>query len=126
MDGRILGKPGDGAEAREMLKSLRGREHQVVTGVAIVHHSGRSPATATKLSAVTLREYSDAEIESYVESGAPMDKAGAYGVQGRGLHARSQCRRVLYQRDGLASLPGGGHAPGLGVQVYAAVPDKGA
>lgn len=81
MDGRILGKPGDGAEAREMLKSLRGREHQVVTGVAIVHHSGRSPATATKLSAVTLREYSDAEIESYVESGAPMDKAGAYGVQ---------------------------------------------
>ena len=81
LDSRILGKPDNDVAAREMLKSLRGKDHQVITGVAIVNISGKPATTATKVSTVTMREYSDLEIESYVDSGAPMDKAGAYGVQ---------------------------------------------
>ena len=83
IDGRVLGKPTDDAEAREMLKSLRGREHQVVTGVTVVDALNQQVWTANQVSTITMREYSDQEIEAYVTSGEPMDKAGAYAVQDR-------------------------------------------
>ena len=83
LDGRVLGKPADAAEAREMLRSLRGKEHQVMTGVAVVDTADGHARTASQVSVVVMREYSDEEIEAYVASGEPMDKAGAYAVQDR-------------------------------------------
>ena len=81
LDGRVFGKPANPAEAREMLKSLRGREHQVMTGVSVVEAAAGQAHTASQASTVTMREYTDEEIEAYVSSGEPMDKAGAYAVQ---------------------------------------------
>ena len=80
LDGAALGKPSDKREAFEMLKSLSARVHNVHTGVA-VHYRGKV-FSGVATSAVYFRELSDAEILEYVESGAPMDKAGAYGIQG--------------------------------------------
>jgi septum formation protein len=82
LDGRLLGKPRDAADAGRILRELRGRVHEVITGVALVA-PGREEATAVA-TRVTMRDYSDAEIEAYVATGEPLDKAGAYGVQGLG------------------------------------------
>ncbi len=76
---RILGKPADEAEAISMLKSLSGTKHDVFTGVSIV-----SPTSSTSFfekTEVWFWELTDAEIQSYVKSGEPLDKAGAYGIQ---------------------------------------------
>ncbi|MDE2765751.1 MAG: Maf family protein, partial [Chloroflexota bacterium] len=80
-DGRALGKPTDAAEAAEMLRALRGREHRVITALALVDAVTGQEETALCVSRVRMREYGDAEIAAYVASGAPLDKAGAYGVQ---------------------------------------------
>ena len=80
LDGRILGKPEDRADAIAMLRALNGRAHDVLTGVAVVSAAGvRSGVEQTRVwfSAVT-----DVDISRYVDSGQPMDKAGAYGIQG--------------------------------------------
>lgn len=79
---RILGKPRDRAEARSMLKDLSGRTHTVATGVA-VRWAGRM-ATAVDLTEVRFRRMDEAEIERYVRTGEPLDKAGAYHVEGGG------------------------------------------
>ena len=79
VDGRMLGKPADTAEARAMLTTLRGRTHQVVTGVALVRDGGASVAHAA--TDVTMRAYSDAEIEAFIATGSPFDKAGGYAIQ---------------------------------------------
>jgi septum formation protein len=85
VDGRALGKPASPDEARAMLRALRGRPHEVVTGVAVRHAGGPLPAqTAAVTSRVTMRAYGDDEIDAYVATGEPADKAGAYAVQGRG------------------------------------------
>jgi MAF protein len=85
-DGRILGKPADPDGARAMLRELRGREHRVVTGVCLLDlESGRSFSEAVE-TRVWMRDYSEAEIERYVDSGAPLDKAGAYGIQDESFH----------------------------------------
>ena len=80
---KILGKPEDDAEARTMLTALRGRSHRVVTGVT-VRHDGISASSATG-SDVEMREYSDTEMEAYIESGEPFDKAGGYAIQDVGF-----------------------------------------
>jgi len=79
LDGAILGKPRDEAEASDMLRKLRGRQHDVITAVAVIRN-GRSVVdhVTTK---VAMRNYTDDEIAAYVASGDPMDKAGAYAVQ---------------------------------------------
>lgn len=79
--GRILGKPRSVAEAGEMLRMLSGKLHYVHTGIAVIY-SGTF-ASAVETATVHFRELSDDEIESYIMSGEPMDKAGAYGIQGR-------------------------------------------
>lgn len=86
-DGDILGKPGDEAEAVEMLKRLRGRVHQVFTGVALIDvtREGQRVTQFYQETQVEMFPVSDAEILDYVKSGEPMDKAGAYGIQGRGI-----------------------------------------
>ncbi|MDP2326613.1 MAG: Maf family protein [Dehalococcoidia bacterium] len=79
VDGRMLGKPADAGEARAMLTTLRGRTHQVVTGGALVRAGYVSDAHAA--TDVTMRPYSDAEIEAFIATGSPFDKAGGYAIQ---------------------------------------------
>ena len=79
LGGRRLGKPRDAAEARAMLGALRGRTHEVVTGLAVIA-AGRE-ATEAARTAVTMRAYPDAEVERYIARGEPFDKAGGYAVQ---------------------------------------------
>jgi MAF protein len=74
-----LGKPVDADEARSMLRALRARTHTVITAIALV--TARTKVQGTVETPVTMRDYSDAEIEAYIESGRPADKAGAYAVQ---------------------------------------------
>ena len=81
VDRDVLGKPADKEDARRVLERLRGRDHIVVTGVvALDTRSGRWHS-ATKITGVTMRQYSDDEIAAYVASGEPLDKAGGYAVQ---------------------------------------------
>ena len=80
LDGKALGKPKDERDARTMLKSLSGRAHNVHTGVA-VHYKGKT-FSGVATSTVYFKNLTDDEIDAYVESGEPMDKAGAYGIQG--------------------------------------------
>jgi len=77
----ILGKPADAADAARMLRLLSGRTHRVMTGVAVV--TAESVEVAAEVTAVRFLTLSDAEIADYVASGEPMDKAGAYAIQGR-------------------------------------------
>ena len=78
--GDLLGKPSDAADAARMLRLLSGREHQVITGVCLVVSGQALVASETTL--VTVSEITDKEIADYVASGEPMDKAGAYAIQG--------------------------------------------
>ena len=80
-NGEVMGKPMDAAEATRMLSLLSGRTHQVVTGVAVVWGPG-STEVAAELTQVTMRTLSAHEIAGYVATGEPMDKAGAYAIQG--------------------------------------------
>ena len=80
-DEEILGKPADAADATRMLLRLSGRTHQVVTGVAVVWDEG-SAEVAAELTHVTMRTISPQEVSDYVAGGEPMDKAGAYAIQG--------------------------------------------
>lgn len=82
VDGDVLGKPRDRAQAAEMLRRLSGRSHVVMTGVA-VWWRGRLESTVEEV-AVTFRDLTDREIDRYIDTGEPMDKAGAYGIQGYG------------------------------------------
>jgi septum formation protein len=78
--GRILGKPHDEAEAYAMLRLLSGRDHQVMTGVTVLR--GNEERVFTQITDLHFRELSDKEIYRYIATGEPMDKAGAYGIQG--------------------------------------------
>ena len=81
-DGTALGKPRGRADAARMLRALSGRCHQVYTGVTIVSPLGTE--SFTSVTEVEFYELTDAEIEAYIDTGEPMDKAGAYGIQGFG------------------------------------------
>lgn len=84
IDGEILGKPQSAQDARSMLDRLRGRVHDVFTGVTVIPLRGRSAVSGAVRSRVWFRGFRDRELQSYVESGEPMDKAGAYAIQGGG------------------------------------------
>ena len=77
----IIGKPSDAENARQILRQLSGQEHKVITGVAVVHSKIFSAAS---ISHVRIKALTPNAINSYVESGEPMDKAGAYAIQGEG------------------------------------------
>ncbi len=79
--GRILGKPRDEGEAHAMLRALRGRAHQVLSGVAVYRPADGALWSTVVATTVHMRPLSDAEIAAYVASGDPLDKAGAYAVQ---------------------------------------------
>jgi septum formation protein len=80
VDGLILGKPADAADAARMLRLLSGRTHRVMTGVAVVTAKGAE--VAAEVTGVRFLTLSEAEIAAYIATGEPMDKAGAYGIQG--------------------------------------------
>ena len=85
LDGIILGKPGDEADALRMLRALRGRTHAVLSSVTVIHPSG-AEATECVETIVRMRDYSDDELRPYVDSADPMDKAGAYAIQNSVFH----------------------------------------
>lgn len=82
LDNEVLGKPQDEADARQMLERLSGRSHSVVTGVALLIKGDE--VVFHNETKVYFKELAPFEIESYIASGEPMDKAGAYGIQGKG------------------------------------------
>ena len=79
-DGKILGKPKDAADAHRMLRLLSGRDHQVMTGLTALR--GEKLLSCTEVTDIHFRDLTEREIESYIRTGEPMDKAGAYGIQG--------------------------------------------
>jgi septum formation protein len=100
VDGLQLGKPKDAADARRMLGLLSGREHAVVTGVALRWPAGFAAFTET--SKVTFRPLNDIEIAAYVETGEPLDKAGAYAIQGGAMEFVERLEGSL---DNVIGLP---------------------
>ena len=98
--GRVLGKPHSEEEAVSMLRLLSGRDHQVMTGVTVV--TGETRETFTEVTDIHFRELSEKEIRAYVATGEPMDKAGAYGIQGG---AALFCSRMVGDYYNVMGLP---------------------
>ncbi|NGZ77523.1 Maf family protein [Saccharibacillus alkalitolerans] len=84
LDGAVLGKPKDAADAVRMLSLLSGREHRVYTGAACIDAASGRAEVSHRFTNVRMKELSERRIEDYVKSGEPMDKAGAYAIQGLG------------------------------------------
>jgi septum formation protein len=99
-EGKVLGKPGTETEAKEMLSLLSGRDHQVMTGCTVVRDD--LSVTFTEVTDLHFRTLSQREIENYVASGEPMDKAGAYGIQGG---AALFCERMVGDYYNVMGLP---------------------
>jgi len=94
LDGRRLNKPADPEGARDMLRQLRGRNHHVHTGIVVVDKNRDRWISDVATVEVPMRDYSPSEIDAYVASGDPLDKAGAYAIQHPGFHpvtALSDC-----------------------------------
>lgn len=98
--GRVLGKPGSEQEAASMLQLLSGRDHQVMTGCTVVR--GHRAQTFTEVTDLHFRSLSRKEIEAYVATGEPMDKAGSYGIQGG---AALFCERMSGDYYNVMGLP---------------------
>ncbi|MCS7202512.1 MAG: Maf family protein [Dictyoglomus sp.] len=105
LDGKILGKPKDKESAINMLKKLRGKTHQVFTGVVVWETPENRYFTRVVKSLVKMRNYSMEEIINYVETGEPMDKAGAYGIQGKGALLIEKIEGDYYNIVGLPLAP---------------------
>ena len=99
-ESRVLGKPRSEAEAAAMLRLLSGRDHQVMTGVTVI--CGAQAQTFTEVTDLHFRALSDREIDDYVATGEPMDKAGAYGIQGG---AALFCTRMVGDYYNVMGLP---------------------
>ena len=98
--GRVLGKPRDAADAREMLTLLSGRDHQVMTGLTVLR--GSTAVTHTEVTDLHFRPLADNEINAYIRSGESMDKAGAYGIQGG---AALFCEKMVGDYYNVVGLP---------------------
>lgn len=92
LDGRIMGKPVDTEAAFEMLTALSGRTHEVITGIAVFDRDSGLCRTTSVKTEVLFKVLTEKEIHAYIASGCPMDKAGAYAIQGGAVHfVRSIC-----------------------------------
>lgn len=115
IDGKILGKPKDTQDAARMLQLLSGRTHTVYTGLTVfANGESRTQVVST---AVTFRDLTDAEIAAYIETGEPMDKAGAYGIQGYGSMFVSHLDGDYFCVMGLPVCTLAGMLRAAGVQV---------
>ena len=101
VDRQILGKPRDKAEAFHMLSMLSGREHQVITGLCVLNTSNGCIQTRSEITRVRFRNIQEEEIWAYIDSGEPLDKAGAYGVQGLGAVFVDHIEGCFYNVVGL-------------------------
>lgn len=100
LDGAILGKPQDATDARVMLQCLSGRSHDVLTGVAVF--DGSRCSRACERTEVQFRDLTDSEIDAYIASGEPMDKAGSYAIQGG---AAAFVRKLAGSYSNVVGLP---------------------
>jgi len=100
IDGSILGKPRDASEARDMLQRMSGRRHEVLTGLAVA--TGQDVQTSISVTHVEMAVLTVDEIEAYISSGEPFDKAGAYGIQGL---ASTFIKRIEGSYSGVMGLP---------------------
>lgn len=100
-DGELLGKPADADEARDMLQRLRARPHVVCTAFTLKQINGKTITQAIKTT-VHMRNYSDAEIEAYIATGDPFDKAGSYAIQHEGF---APVERIEGDRNNVVGLP---------------------
>ncbi len=98
--GAVLGKPGSAGQAREMLSLLSGRDHQVMTGMTVLTRG--QAHTVTEVTDIHFRQLSQKEIDAYVATGEPMDKAGAYGIQGG---AALFCEKMVGDYYNVMGLP---------------------
>jgi septum formation protein len=103
LDDESLGKPIDDADARQMLRRLSGRSHRVMTGVCVAWQSAQGPQSLVEVEVteVEFSTMSDREIADYVATGEPMDKAGAYGIQGRASRWIPRLRGCYFNVVGL-------------------------
>ncbi|MGZ9585136.1 Maf family protein [Paenibacillus marinisediminis] len=101
LDHMILGKPKDDADAFRMLSMLQGRSHEVYTGVACIHLRSGHTMVKHRLTRVWMRSLSNAQIERYIATGEPLDKAGAYGIQGVGAAMIDRIDGCYYNVVGL-------------------------
>jgi len=101
IDKSVLGKPRNAAHARKMLRTLSGRGHRVLSGIALVHRRDAVVRSAVSSTRVFIRQLNDDEIRWYVGTGEPLDKAGAYGIQGLGAALVSEIRGDYYTVVGL-------------------------
>lgn len=99
LGGKIFGKPRDARDAQEMLRRLSGKTHSVVTGCSLM--IGGRTRSFSQTTAVTFYELSDEEIDRYIATAEPMDKAGAYGIQGRGALLVKEIRGDYFNVVGL-------------------------
>ena len=104
VDGEILGKPIDEAEARDMLRALSGREHRVHSAAALVCNAIPFARASEQISRVRFRALDAAEIARYVETGEPLDKAGSYGIQGQGAMLVASIEGCYFNVMGLPLL----------------------
>ncbi len=102
LDNRVFGKPRDPAHARQLLRHLLGRTHSVITAIAVTRSDRQAVREVQVESRVSMRTAADAEIEAYVATGEPLDKAGAYAVQGVG---RRFIERVEGSETNVIGLP---------------------
>lgn len=117
MDGAVLGKPRDEADAAQMLAALSGREHAVYTGFTV--RLGDRSVTEHEATAVTFRELGEEDIRRYIATGEPMDKAGAYGIQGVGALLVEHIRGDYFNVMGLPVCRLGRVLRGFGVDALA-------
>lgn len=115
LDGTALGKPKDPADAARMLRALSGREHQVMTGLTVKR--GEWLRSLTAVTKVWFRALSESEIAAYTASGEPLDKAGAYGVQGLAACFVERLDGDYYNVVGLPLCPLTGLLRQAGVEV---------
>jgi MAF protein len=122
LDGKVLGKPNGPDKASQMLSDLRARPHLVYSGVAVWHPASRKMICELGQSTVWMRDYDDAEIATYVASGDPLDKAGAYAIQHPGFDPVSQVEGCWLNVMGLPLCHLGRALVRFGVSLPANVP----
>ena len=103
-DGVIYGKPVDRADAKRMLQTLSGNTHKVYTGICLIDTKTGKTVGGSSVCEVTFPKLKEREIEEYLDSGEPFDKAGAYGIQGRGALLVDHIEGDYYTVVGLVSL----------------------
>ncbi len=122
LEGDVLGKPVDAADAADMLRRLRDCVHHVYSSITVVDGDGPAHLTAVSDSLVWMRPYTDAEIAAYVASGDPLDKAGAYGIQHAGFHPVARLRGCFAGVMGLPLCHLSGLLEQMGLSIEINVP----